>query len=141
MAMHHRLIRAAMLLAAGAAGWALAKRKRESTAQSNDAHVVYLSDDEAVIDGELRPVPATVKSCFRRMNPLELNPGNEAVFLLEDGAEIRLNFAGEGGLHLREGDRGLLTWRGMRLIRFEKESGEVIGGMFYMPAQEGAADE
>lgn len=137
----HFLIRAAVLLAAGAAGWAWAKRRKENTAAENDSHVVYLSDDEAVIDAEPAPVPATVKTCFRRMNPLSLNPANEAVFILADGAEVKLNFDGEGGLHLKPGDSGLLTWRGMRLIRFEMETGEVIGGMFYVPAQEEANDE
>lgn len=137
----HILIRAAVLLAAGAAGWALAKRNKKAVETNNDAHVVYLSDDEAVIDAEPQPVSAAVKTCFRRMNPLSLHPANEAIFLLADGAEIKLNFDGDGGLHLKPGDQGMLTWRGMRLIRFEKETGEVIGGMFYMPAQEESTDE
>jgi len=77
-----------------------------------------------------------VKTCFRRMDPLTLTAANEAVFLLEDGTEVKLNFSGDGGLHLLPGDHGLLTWRGMRLIRFEKNNGDVIGGMFYAPAGE-----
>lgn len=137
----HILIRAAVLLAAGAAGWALAKRKQNPEQTNGDPRVVYLSDNEAVIDAEPQPVPATVKLSFRRMNPLTLNPVNEAVFLLEDGTEVKLNFSGEGGLHLKAGDRGMLTWQGMRLIRFVKETGEVIGGMFYAPAQEENDDE
>ena len=134
------LIKAAMLLAAGAAGWALAKRCKKAESDDANPQVVYLSDDDAVIDAEPAAVAATVKNCFRRMDPLTLNASNEAVFLLDDGTELKLNFEGEGGLHLKEGDRGLLTWRGMRLIRFEKENGDVIGGMFYAPAGE-AADE
>lgn len=137
----HFLVRAAILLAAGAAGWALAKQKQKPAEKNDDPQVVYLSEDEAVIDAEPSPVPATVKTCFRRMNPLSLNPANEAVFLLADGTEVKLNFSGEGGLHLKPGDKGLLTWRGMRLIRFEMETGEVIGGMFYAPAQEEDANE
>ena len=129
------LIKAALLLAAGAAGWALAKRGKKAE-ESNDPRVVYLSEDEAVIDGEATAVPATVKRCVRRMNPLNLQPANEAVFLLEDGTEVKLNFAGEGGLHMKAGDCGMLTWRGMRLIRFEKDNGDVIGGSFYAPAGE-----
>lgn len=130
------LIRAVLLAAAGAAGWALAKRKKKPDASSEDPQVVYLSDDEAVIDGEPAAVSATVKSCYRRMDPLTLASANEAVFLLVDGTEVKLNFAGDGGLHLKEGDRGLLTWRGMQLIRFELGNGDVIGGMFYAPAGE-----
>lgn len=130
------LIKAAVLLAAGAAGWALSKRCKDAEKESNDPQVVYLKDDEAVIDAEPVAIPATVKSCFRRMDPLTLNGANEAVFLLEDGTEVKLNFTGEGGLHIKSGDRGMLTWRGMRLIRFEMDNGDVIGGSFYAPAGE-----
>ena len=139
----HLLIKAAVLLAAGAAGWALSRRKTAQEVQEEPAgeRVVYLGEDDAVIDPERPLVPATVKSCFRRMDPLSLNSGNEAVFLLEDGTEVKLNFSGEGGLHLKTGDRGLLTWRGMRLLRFEREDGAVFGGMFYAPAGEESADE
>ena len=135
------LIKAAVLLAAGAAGWALAKRNKDAEQENTDPRVVYLKDDEAVIDAQPQPVPATVKLSFRRMDPLTLSPANEAIFLLEDGTEVKLNFSGEGGLHLKAGDRGMLTWQGMRLIRFVKENGEVIGGVFYAPAQEAANDE
>lgn len=137
----HFLIRAAFLLAAGAAGWALARRKNDKAQVENDPRVVYLGDEDAVIDGEPQAVPARVKSCYRRMDPLSLNAANEAVFILEDGTEVRLNFSGEGGLFLKEGDCGLLTWQGTQLIRFEKENGDVIGGMFYAPAGEEANDE
>lgn len=130
------LIRAAILVAAGAAGWVLAKKKSVKPSQEGESRVVYLSDEDAVIDAEPTPVPATVKNSFRRMDPLTLNAANEAIFLLENGTEVRLNFSGDGGLHLLPGERGLLTWRGMHLIRFEKESGEVIGGAFYSPAEE-----
>ena len=130
------LIKAAMLLAAGAAGWALAKRCKKAESDDANPQVVYLSDDDAVIDAEPAAVAATVKICFRRMDPLTLSGANEAVFLLEDGTEVKLNFTGEGGLHIKSGDCGLLTWRGMRLIRFEKDNGDVIGGSFYAPAGE-----
>lgn len=136
----HLLIKAAVLLAAGAAGWALSKRKTAQVEPSGE-RVIYLGADDAVIDPDRPPVPATVKSCLRRMDPLSLNSGNEAVFLLEDGTEVKLNFSGEGGLYLKAGDSGLLTWRGMRLLRFEREDGAVFGGMFYAPAGEESADE
>lgn len=135
------LMKAALALAAGAAGWALARRKQRSCEANDDPKVVYLDDEAAVIDAEPTPVPAQVKTCFRRMDPLSLNAANEAVFILEDGEEVRLNFSGDGGLYLKEGDRGLLTWRGMYLIRFEKDNGDVIGGMFYAPAEEAQNDE
>jgi hypothetical protein len=129
------LIRMALLAAAAAAGVGLALRKSRQEEPAGEK-VVYLGEDDAVIDPERSPVPATVKSCYRRMDPLSLNAANEAVFLLEDGTEIKLNFSGEGGLHMKAGDHGLLAWRGMRLIRFEMDNGDVIGGMFYAPAGE-----
>ena len=129
------LIKAMMLAAAGAAGWMLAKRNQRQADPAGEK-VVYLGEEDAVIDPERPAVPATVKTCFRRMDPLTLTAANEAVFLLEDGTEVKLNFSGDGGLHLLPGDHGLLTWRGMRLIRFEKDNGDVIGGMFYAPAGE-----
>ena len=129
------LMKAVMLAAAGAAGWILAKRKQHQEMPEGET-VVYLGEDDAIIDPERPAVPATVKNCFRRMDPLTLTAANEAVFLLEDGTEVKLNFSGDGGLHLLPGDHGLLTWRGMRLIRFEKDNGDVIGGMFYAPAGE-----
>lgn len=132
----HILIKAAMLLAAGAAGWALGKRNKPQTETNDQPQVVYLKDDEAVIDAEPAPVAATVKTCFRRMDPLTLSGANEAVFLLEDGTEVMLNFTGEGGLHIKPGDRGMLTWRGMRLLRFELENGDVVDGSFYAPTGE-----
>ena len=140
------LIRVAALLAAAAAGLALVKR-RNSRQDEDDPHVVLLRDEDAVISAadvsnvpeepaRHHTVPARVRTCYRRMNPLTLTGANEAVFQLDNGEEIKLNFSGEGGLHLKEGDRGLLTWQGLGLIRFEKENGDVIGGMFYAPAGE-----
>lgn len=134
------LIRMALLAAAAAAGVGLAMR-RSKQEEPEGEKVVYLGEDDAVIDPERPPVPATVKTCFRRMDPLSLNAANEAVFTLEDGSEVKLNFSGEGGLHIKPGDYGLLAWRGMRLIRFEMDNGDVIGGMFYAPAGEDGRDE
>ena len=131
------LMRMALLAAAAAAGVGLALRRSKQD-ELDGEQVVYLGEDDAVIDPERPPVPATVKSCFRRMDPLTLNAANEAVFLLEDGTEVKLNFSGEGGLHMKPGDHGLLAWRGMRLIRFEMDNGDVVGGMFYAPAGEAA---
>lgn len=136
----HFLIRAAMVLAAGAAGWALAKRKSRQ-AEGQDPHVVYLDDEDAVIDApqsvaEPMPVPAEVCHCYRRMDPLTLIGASDVTFVLESGEEVKLRVTGEGGKHLQEGDRGLLTWKGNTFILFEKDNGEMIGGMFYAPAGE-----
>lgn len=140
------LIRGAILLAAGAVGWALAKRKKQHTDMQNDPHVVYLSDEDAVIEAsenfaEKEPVPAVVDACFRRMDPITLTGSSEATFILADGEKVKLHISGEGGFHLKEGDAGMLTWAGDKLILFEKENGEMIGGMYYIPAKEDDHDE
>ncbi len=135
------LIRMLLVAAAGAAAVSILKRKSERVdADPADPKVVMLEDDEAVISETPanEAVPAMVRSCYRRMDPLTLTGANEAVFLLQNGEEVKLNFQGEGGLHIREGDCGLLTWEDSRLILFEKESGELIGGMYYSPAEENA---
>ena len=53
------LIKAAMMLAAGAAGWALAKRCKKAESDDANPQVLYLSDDDAVIDAEPAAVAAT----------------------------------------------------------------------------------
>ncbi len=142
----HFLIRAAVVLAAGAAGWALAKRRSGQATVTDDPHVVYLSDEDAVIDPQpdsAKPVPvaAVVEACFRRMNPITLIGSSEATFILSGGEKVKLHIFGEGGLHLKAGDAGMLTWAGDQLILFEKENGEMIGGLYYMPAGEAQNDE
>ncbi len=129
------LVRMLLVAAAGAAAVSFLKRK---SAEEADPHVVLLEDDDAVVDESAarEAVPATVRSCYRRMDPLTLTGANEAVFLLDDGEEVKLHFQGEGGLHLMEGDRGLLTWEGSQLLLFEKETGELIGGIYYSPAED-----
>ncbi len=132
------LIRMLLVAAAGAAAVSILRRKSEPA--ESDPRVVVLEDDEAVISETPanEAVPAMVRSCYRRMDPLTLTGANEAVFQLQNGEEVKLNFQGEGGLHIKEGDCGLLTWEGSRLILFEKDSGELIGGMYYSPAEENA---
>lgn len=135
----HFLIRAAWLLAAGAAGWALARRSTKKAGATDDPRVVYLSEEDAVIDApaaEQEPVAAVVDKCLHRMDPITLTPSAEATFMLADGTKVKLHISGEGGYHLHEGDAGLLTWSGDQLILYEKENGEMIGGMYYVPAGE-----
>ena len=129
------LIKAMMLAAAGAAGWMLAKRNQRQADPAGEK-VVYLGEDDAVIDPERPAVPAMVKTCFRRMDPLTLIGASEVTFVLADGTEVKLTIQGKGGTHLQEGDCGMLTWKGNTFILFEKDNGEVIGGMFYAPAGE-----
>lgn len=138
------LIRGALLLAAGAAGWALARRA--SHKPEEDPHVVYLDDEDAVIDApqqaaDPEPVPARVIACHRSMDPFSLTGGSVVTFGLEDGTELTFRITGEGGLYLKTGDTGMLTWSGNTLILFEKDNGDVFGGMFYAPAVEESTHE
>ena len=136
------LIRGAILLAAGAAGWALARRGANKP--DDDPHVVYLDDEDAVIDApreEADPEPAEVVSCSRDMDPFSLTGGSVVTFALEDGAELFFRISGEGGLHIKPGDKGMLTWSGSVLVAFERENGDVFGSMFYAPAMEENDDE
>ena len=133
------LMRMAILAAAGVAGWALFRRKEKPAgAGDGQPQVVYLSDEDAVIDGAREPstAPAEVLHCYRRMDPLTLIGASEVTFMLADATEVKLTIQGEGGPHLQEGDCGMLTWKGNTFILFEKDNGEVIGGMFYAPAEE-----
>lgn len=141
----HILIRTAMVLAAGVAGWALAKR-RTKPIEAQDPRVVYLEDEDAVIDAHQssagsEAIPAEVLHCYRRMDPLTLIGASDVTFVLADGTEVKLTVQGEGSTHLQEGDQGLLTWNANTFILFEKDNGEVIGGMFYAPAGEAECDE
>ncbi len=141
----HFLIRMALVAAAGAAAWRFVRNRKNERQDDNNPKVVYLDDEDAVIDAPLpqeeKSARATVKTCYRRMDPLTLNSANEAVFTLEDDADVKLHFSGEGGLHLLPGDQGVLTWADEKLLLFEKDNGEVIGGMFYMSAGEAEQDE
>ena len=135
------LTRAALLLAAGAAGWALARRKSAANRTESDPRVVYLSDEDAVSDthqtsSEPEAVHARIRQCFRRMDPVTLQGASDVTFVLDDETEVKLLVHGEGGIHLQAGDCGMLTWSGMQFILFEKDNGEVVGGMFYAPAEE-----
>lgn len=132
------LMRMAIMAAAGVAGWALFRRKdKPAGAGDGQPQVVYLSDEDAVIDGAREPstAPAEVLHCVHRMNPLTLHATIEACFILADGTELTFELHGEGRQHLAAGDQGQLTWRDDQLISFEKDNGEVIGGMYYVPAQ------
>lgn len=142
----HFLIRAAVLLAAGAAGWALARRKTSQMQEADEPRVVYLEDDEAVIDAPAETavhasVRAEVLHCCRRMDPVSLKGASDVTFILADETKVKLIVPGDGGLHLQEGDGGLLTWSGQQFILFEKDGGEVIGSLFYAPAEEENTNE
>lgn len=145
----HMLIPAAALLAAGAVGWALAKRQ---SAQEEEPHVLAASEAAPLPEDEAETADASapeeqsalaeVLHCARRMDPLTLTGASDVTFILADGTELDFHITGDGSQHLQVGDSGLLTWAGAAFILFEKGNGEIIGGMFYSPAEsEADADE
>lgn len=139
------LLRALMLLAAGAAGWGLAKRTATKKEKQDETHVYYIEDDMLVNEenegSETKTMAAAVLSCYRRMDPITLTGSSEVTFILADGEEKTYTIPGEGGMHLMKGDAGMLTCSGDSFLLFEKENGETIGGMFYAPVREAEADE
>lgn len=143
------LISAAALLVGAAAGFVLSNRQ---STHEEDPHVLAaagatpLPEDEAEAEDEPavkeQTALAEVLRFARRMNPMTLTGASDVTFILADGTELGFHITGEGSQHLQVGDSGLLTWAGRTFLLFEKDNGEVIGGMFYSPAEsEADADE
>ncbi|MBQ8201821.1 MAG: hypothetical protein IJZ74_08645 [Clostridia bacterium] len=93
-----------------------------------------LNDEETEEPIPMTDAAAQVLASSRTMDPVTLCPASLVTFVMEDGRERRLSVRGEGGIHLQIGDRGLLQTQGDDFICFEKDNGEVIGAMYYIPA-------
>lgn len=98
-------------------------------------------EDENTADDEFcpavpDPVPAAVLRVEHEFDPIRMADVTNITFLLAEEREITLPTTGEGGVHVFPGDAGMLSWSGSVLIAFEKENGEVIGGMYYLPGGE-----
>lgn len=129
----HILLSAVSVLVGAAIGLALSNR------QSAHEEVPRPEDEPAT---EEQSALAEMLRCTRRMDPLTLTGASEATFILADGTERCFHITGEGSQHLQTGESGMLTWAGENFILFEKDKGEIIGGMFYSPAEsEDATDE
>lgn len=100
--------------------------------------------DVAGEDGESLPpeaVPAQVVSAVRAMDPVTFTGASRVTFRLPDGTEKRLHIPGDSGTHLIPGDCGMLAFSGDQFICFEKDNGEIVGALYYMPAPEEEAHE
>lgn len=130
------LISAAALLTAGAVGWVLGKRQ---SAHEDDPRVLAASQEIPLSEDETgtaeQSAMAEVLHCTRRMDILTLSGASDVTFILADGTELGFHITGEGSQHLQAGDSGLLTWAGDVFLLFEKDNGEIVGGMFYSPAE------
>lgn len=131
------------LLAAGAAGCLFLK---ESGAEQEDSD--ELSGQEATAAEEIggafakgaQDAPAqcsaVVEDACRAMDIITLQGASRVTFRTADGQKRKYLIPGEGGLHLRPGDEGTLEYHGQTFISFTKESGEIVGALYYIPAED-----
>lgn len=108
--------------------------------EAAEAEVTEPADDE---EESLPPeaVPAQVVSAARAMDPVTFAGASRVTFRLQDGTEKRLHIPGDNGTHLIPGDSGMLAFSGDQFICFEKDNGEIVGALYYMPAPEEEAHE
>lgn len=98
-----------------------------------------LDHEEAVIENlDDRPVEcrACVKESNRAMDFMTLQGASRVTFLTEDGQTLKFHIPGESGAFLFKGDEGLLEYRDQTFLSFVKDSGEVVGAMYHIPAEE-----
>lgn len=130
----HGLLKILVLAGAGLAGLYLAKKPAKSSEPVEES-----APQEPEITEAPQAEAAYVSAMHRSMDPLTLNPASIVTFCLHDGSTRQATIQGEGGLHILQGDVGMLTMDGDVFSSFEKENGEIIGGMYYVPAD--AEDE
>lgn len=94
------------------------------------------ADDEGEPLSPSEAVPAQVISAARAMDPVTFTGASRVTFRLPGGSEKRLLIPGDSGTHLYPGDSGMLAFSGDQFICFEKENGEIVGALYYMPAPE-----
>lgn len=92
------------------------------------------NEDTAEAPEEVHTCRAVVREAFRAMDPITLQARTAVVFVLPDDSTWKAFIQGEGGSHLLPGDEGLLERSGDVFLSFAKDSGEVIGAMYYVPA-------
>lgn len=127
--------------AAGAAAHFLVQSRTQS--QGNEAEqpvtTYELDHEEAVIDGETdAPVEcrASVEAASRAMDFMTLQGASRVTFRLEDDRKLKFYIPGESSAHLLRGDQGVLEYRGQTFLSFVKDSGEVVGALYYIPAED-----
>lgn len=150
------------ILAAFAAGAATHFLLGRRNTQEQDEHVMAgsstyeLDHDEAVIEDapdmtkeqegreeqEETEAPvqigAVIAESCREMDPITLRGASRLSFRCEDGEKRDFFIPGESGVHLVSGERGTLEYQGLTFLSFTKESGEVVGALFHIPAEEAA---
>ena len=95
--------------------------------------------DEDTAPEELAPsqtIRATIRSARREMDPVTLQGWSRVIFDCEDGQERKMYFSGPNGVYLTAGEEGILEHRDGVFVSFEKDSGEIVGALFHIPAEE-----
>jgi len=132
------------ILAAFAAGAAthflLRERHKETEAPVMSEGATYeLNHDEAVIEDTpdaAVQISAVIKESCREMDPITLRGASRLSFQCDDGQKRDFFVPGESGVYLVAGERGSLEYQGTTFISFTKESGEVVGALYHIPAEE-----
>ncbi len=125
----------AVLLGIGAA---IKQTARNNAREKEAERILAEQPDSADLPGMPEvppPVRAKIIRIRRDMNPLSLTSGVLATFCTEDDREYTLPVSSEAAEHILEGDEGMLTVGSGVLISFEMDNGDVIGSLFYMPAE------
>lgn len=137
-----KLLKLLAAFAAGAATHYLLRSRSEKQTDEEAAQpttTYELDHEEAVIDGaEAAPVEcrARVEEAMRAMDFMTLQGASRVTFCTEDGQKLKFHIPGENGAYLAKGDEGLLEYREQTFISFVKDSGEVVGAMYHIPAED-----
>ena len=91
-------------------------------------------NDESADETPTQTVRATIKTASRDLDPVTLKGWSRGIFTCEDGEERKMYFEGDNGVYLTKGETGILTHRDGAFVSFEKDSGEVVGALFHIPA-------
>lgn len=98
-----------------------------------------LDHEEAVIE-DMQTAPtecrAKVEESFRAMDFMTLQGASRVTFLTGDGQKKKFYIPGESGAFLVKGDEGVLEYRDQTFLSFVKDSGEVVGAMYHIPAED-----
>lgn len=132
----------AKLLLGGAALALLFNIRHERRhANENTGEAVLTDAEESVQEDSAGEDTAQTETCRaeilearREMDPVTLQGWSRVTFRCEDGEERKMYFPGENGIYLLKGETGMLEHRDGAFVSFEKDSGEIVGALYHIPA-------
>ncbi len=138
-----KLMTILVAFAAGAAAHFLTSQKMKKKGGGYDTEpttgTYELDHEEAVIEGgQDAPIEcrARVEESFRAMDFMTLQGASRVTFRTEDGQKLKFHIPGESGMFLKQGDTGILEYREQTFLSFVKDSGEIVGAMYHIPAED-----